>query len=181
MESNPVVKSSPPSIISADLKIVGDLNSNGEIQIDGAVNGDIRTKSLLVGENAKIKGEIVADSVFICGTVNGLIKSRSVNLAKTAYVVGDILHEDLAIETGAFLEGRCKRVVEKKEQPDARVNFVVKDDPARHLDKARETGTMESKVSASDEARETGTTGSKGSASGEAKDIDPKAVAASSG
>ena len=131
MESNPVVKSSPPSIISADLKIVGDLNSNGEIQIDGAVDGDIRTKSLLVGETAKIKGEIVAESVSIYGTVNGLIKSRSVKLAKTAYVVGDILHEDLAIETGAFLEGRCKRVVEKKEQPDARVNFVVKDDPAR--------------------------------------------------
>lgn len=165
VESNPVVKSSPPSIISADLKIVGDLNSNGEIQIDGAVDGDIRTKSLLVGETANIKGEIVADSVSIYGTVNGLIKSRSVNLTKTAYVVGDILHEDLAIETGAFLEGRCKRIVEKKEQPDARVNVVVKDDPARHLDKARETGTMESKVSASDEA----------------KDIDPKAVAASSG
>ena len=163
--NNPGLVTAPPSIIGADLKIVGDLNSNGEIQIDGAVDGDIRTKSLLVGENAKIKGEIVADSVFICGTVNGLIKSRSVNLTKTAYVVGDILHEDLAIETGAFLEGRCKRVVEKKEQPDARVNFVVKDDPARHLDKARETGTMESKVSASDEA----------------KDIDPKTVAASSG
>ena len=165
MESNPVVKSSPPSIISADLKIVGDLNSNGEIQIDGAVDGDIRTKSLLVGENAKIKGEIVADSVFVHGSISGQIKSRSVNLAKTAHVVGDILHEDLVVEAGAFLEGHCKHMVAKKEQPDARVNFVVKDDPARHPDEARETGTMESKVSASDEA----------------KDIDPKAVAAPSG
>ncbi|MEE9317712.1 MAG: polymer-forming cytoskeletal protein, partial [Rhodospirillales bacterium] len=160
MESKPVVKSSPPSIISADLKIVGDLNSNGEVQIDGAVDGDIRTKSLLVGETADIRGEIVADSVYVHGTINGLIKSRSVNLSKTAHVVGDILHEDLAIETGAFLEGHCKRMVEKKEQPDARINVVGKDDPARHLDKARETGTMESK----------------GSASGEAKDNDPKAV-----
>ncbi len=165
VESKPVVKSSPPSIISADLKIVGDLSSDGEIQIDGAVDGDIRTKSLLVGETAHIKGEIVADSVFVHGSINGLIKSRSVNLAKTAHVVGDILHEDLAIEAGAFLEGHCKRMVEKREQPDAKINVVGKDDPARHLDKARETGTMESK----------------GSASGEAKDNDPKAVAASSG
>lgn len=163
VESNPVVKSSPPSIISADLKIVGDLNSKGEIQIDGAVDGDIRTKSLLVGETADIRGEIVADSVFVHGTINGLIKSRSVNLSKTAHVVGDILHEDLAIETGAFLEGHCKRMVEKKEQPDARINVVGKDVPAPHLDKARETGTMESK----------------GSASGETKDNDPKAVVAS--
>ena len=165
VESKPVMKSSPPSIISADLKIIGDLSSDGEIQIDGAVDGDIRTKSLLVGETAHIKGEIVADSVFVHGSISGQIKSRSVNLAKTARVVGDILHEDLAIDAGAFLEGHCKRMVEKKEQPDAKINVVGKDDPAHHLDKAREKGTMESK----------------GSASGEAKDNDPKAVAASSG
>ena len=86
VESNPVVKSSPPSIISADLKIVGDLNSNGEIQIDGAVDGDIRTKSLLVGETANIKGEIVAETVFISGTVNGLIKSHSSTFSLSTYV-----------------------------------------------------------------------------------------------
>ncbi len=55
-ESKPVVRSSPPSIISADLKIVGDLSSDGEIQVDGTIEGDIRTKSLLVGETADIKG-----------------------------------------------------------------------------------------------------------------------------
>ena len=165
VESNPVVKSSPPSIISADLKIVGDLNSNGEIQIDGAVDGDIRTKSLLVGETARIKGEIVADTVFVHGSISGQIKSRSVNLAKTAHVVGDILYEDLVVDAGAFLEGHCKHVVEKKEQPDAEINVVGKDDPAPHPDKAREKGTMESK----------------GNASGEAKNNGPKAVAASSG
>lgn len=44
------------------------------------------------------------------------IKARSVQLAKTAHVVGDILHEDLAIETGAFLEGHCKRLVEEPKE-----------------------------------------------------------------
>ena len=163
--NNPGLVTAPPSIIGADLKIVGDLSSDGEIQIDGAVDGDIRTKSLLVGETARIKGEIVADTVFVHGSISGQIKSRSVNLAKTAHVVGDILHEDLVVDAGAFLEGHCKHVVEKKEQPDAEINVVGKDDPARHLGKAREKGTMESK----------------GSASGEAKDNDPKAVADSSG
>jgi cytoskeletal protein CcmA (bactofilin family) len=124
VESRPVVKSTPPSIISADLRIVGDLSSDGEIQVDGAVDGDIRTKSLLVGETAQIKGEIVADTVHVHGTVNGQIKSRSVNLAKTARVIGDVLHEDLAIETGAFLEGHCKRLPEKQEAAEGRVNVV---------------------------------------------------------
>ena len=127
VDSRPAAKPSPPSIISADLRIFGDINSDGEIQIDGAVDGDIRTKVLLVGEGAHIKGEIVADTVHVHGTVTGQIKSRSVNLAKTAHVVGDILHEDLTIETGAFLEGHCKRMTEKKEPDEGKINVLGKD------------------------------------------------------
>ena len=94
---------------------MGDLSSDGELQIDGTIDGDIRTKSLLVGETANIKGEIVADRIQVHGTINGQIKARSVTLARSARVIGDILHEDLAIENGAFLEGHCKRLVEKKD------------------------------------------------------------------
>jgi len=137
VESRPVVKSTPPSIISADLRIVGDLSSDGEIQVDGAIDGDIRTKSLLVGQTAQIKGEIVADSVHVHGTVNGQIKSRAVNLAKTAHVVGDVLHEDLAIETGAFLEGHCKRLPVKQDTADGRINVVGGESTSRIADRLR--------------------------------------------
>lgn len=114
-------KVAAPSIISEDLKIVGDLHSAGEIQVDGRVDGDVRTNALLIGESAVIKGEIVADSVIVHGTVNGQIKASSVKLAKTSRVTGDILHEDLAIEKGAFLEGHCKRMSaeQAKETPAA--------------------------------------------------------------
>lgn len=151
-ESKPVVRSSPPSIISADLKIVGDLSSDGEIQVDGTIDGDIRTKSLLVGETANIKGEIVADSVHVHGSVNGQIKSRAVNLAKTAHVVGDVLHEDLSIETGAFLEGHCKRMTSKTEANEGNINILGKGDdrkgaPSRAKEEAGQS-TAESKGSA---------------------------------
>jgi len=117
----PPAKPSPPSLISKDLRIVGDLRSDGEIQIDGSVDGDIRSNTLLIGESAHIKGEITADTVIIHGTINGQIKARTVKLAKTAHMVGDILHEDLAIETGAFLEGHCKRIQEKPAEKPAAV------------------------------------------------------------
>ncbi len=107
------VKPAPPSILSTDLHIVGNLKSAGEIQVDGKIDGDIRTINLLVGETADIKGEIVADKVIVHGAITGQIKARSVTLAKTAHVVGDILHEDLSINAGAFLEGLCKRITEK--------------------------------------------------------------------
>jgi len=110
-DTKPVPPPAPPSIISRDLSIVGDLLSDGEIQIDGKVNGDIRTRILIVGESAKVKGEIVAETCHVLGRVDGQIKAKVVKLADTAHVVGDILHEDLSIETGAFLEGHCKRMV----------------------------------------------------------------------
>jgi len=110
-DQKPVPVPAPPSIISRDLSIVGDLLSDGEIQIDGKVNGDIRTRILIVGESAKVKGEIVAETCHVLGRVDGQIKAKVVKLAATSHVVGDILHEDLSIETGAFLEGHCKRMV----------------------------------------------------------------------
>ncbi len=109
----------PPSLISADMRLIGDLVSQGEVQIDGTVEGDIRAKSLLVGESADIKGEILADQVRVHGRVDGQIKARSVHLAQTAHVAGDILHESLSIETGAFIEGNCKRMNERREPPAA--------------------------------------------------------------
>lgn len=100
----------PPSILSTDLKVIGDVDCAGEIQIDGTVEGDIRSDVLVVGETAQVNGEIYADTVRVHGYVTGQIKARSVSLAKTAHVLGGILHESLAIEQGAFLEGHCRRI-----------------------------------------------------------------------
>ena len=119
-------RSAPPSLISDDLTIAGNLDGEGEVQIDGTVNGDIRCNTLLVGETAKIKGKIIADSVRIHGTVNGQIEAHTVSLARTARVVGNILHENLSIEQGAFLEGHCKRMDTKKESADIPINLMVK-------------------------------------------------------
>lgn len=107
-------KASPPSLLSPDLVVVGDMTSDGEIQIDGTIAGDIRSHSLLIGENAKITGEIIAETVTVHGTVIGQIKAHKVSLARTARVTGDILHDELSIENGAFLEGHCKRLAPQK-------------------------------------------------------------------
>lgn len=123
---NPPDANVPPSIVSTDMRVIGDLHSEGEIHVDGIVEGDIRSKILLVSETASIRGEIVAESVRVHGTVNGQIKAVNVSLAKTARVNGDILHESLAIEKGAFLEGHCKRLTERKEVADNKVNLVPK-------------------------------------------------------
>ena len=60
-----VQKSSVPSIISADLRITGNLESDGDIQIDGTVDGDIRSGRITVSETAVVKGALEAETVRI--------------------------------------------------------------------------------------------------------------------
>jgi cytoskeletal protein CcmA (bactofilin family) len=97
-----------PSIISADMMISGTLNSTGDIQIDGRVEGDVRSVGLVIGEKAEIVGEIYAEDVTVRGKVMGRIRARKVMLAATSHVEGDILHEAFAVESGAFFEGNCR-------------------------------------------------------------------------
>jgi len=97
-----------PSIISSDLVVHGNLTATGDIQVDGTVEGDIRSQSLTIGEKASITGEIVAEDIVIRGRVTGTIRGRRVQLSSTCHVEGDILHEALAVETGAFFEGNCR-------------------------------------------------------------------------
>ncbi len=101
-----------PSIISSDLTIEGNLNSSGEIQVDGVVHGDIRCKALIVGVKGSVTGEVVAQTVRMHGAIKGMIRAKSVFLASTARMAGDVEHESLAIEPGAYIEGHCKRITE---------------------------------------------------------------------
>lgn len=99
-----------PSIIAENLRIVGNLTSEGDIQIEGVVDGDVSSKKLTVGASATVNGVILGDEVTIAGTVNGQITARAIRLTRTAKVIGDINHDSLSIEAGAFVQGLCKRI-----------------------------------------------------------------------
>jgi len=112
--------SATPSLISADLKVVGNLESDGDLQIDGNVQGDIKSRSVTVGESANVKGGIVADTARICGTVTGKVQASSVTVAKGAKVKGDIIQQTLSIEAGAEIEGQIRRLDSGKANGDAK-------------------------------------------------------------
>jgi cytoskeletal protein CcmA (bactofilin family) len=97
------------SVISAELKIVGNLNSGGDLRIDGTVEGDITSRTLTIGENARVEGSVAAETVRISGAVSGHIKATNVAIARTARVSGDITYRSLSVEEGGVLEGQCRR------------------------------------------------------------------------
>jgi cytoskeletal protein CcmA (bactofilin family) len=92
----PKVKPSP-SVLSADLTVVGNVRTTGDIQIEGTVEGDIRAHLLTVGESATIRGEIVADDIVVNGRVVGRVRGLKV------------IHKTIAIESGAHFEGSVQR------------------------------------------------------------------------
>jgi cytoskeletal protein CcmA (bactofilin family) len=98
-----------PSIIGEDLTVTGNVLSKGEVQVDGQIQGDVHCSSLIVGEKAEITGGIVASDVVVRGQVMGSIRGERVTLQSSSHVEGDIFHQSLAIEQGAFFEGKSRR------------------------------------------------------------------------
>ena len=99
-----------PSIISADMTIIGTLHCTGDLQIEGKIEGEIRSKSIVVGEAASVKGPVHADNARISGSIDGEIEANAVTLARTAKVKGDISQANLSIEAGAQFEGHCRQL-----------------------------------------------------------------------
>jgi cytoskeletal protein CcmA (bactofilin family) len=102
-------RKAPPkiaSLVSSDITIEGGVTGDGELQIDGVIRGDVRVGRLTVGETGHIEGSVYAEAVEVRGRIVGSITSKQVRLYGTSYVDGDITHEQLAMETGAFFQGR---------------------------------------------------------------------------
>jgi cytoskeletal protein CcmA (bactofilin family) len=99
----------PASVIGADLAITGNLESKGEVQIDGEIQGDVHAQRIVVGERARVTGGLTADEVVVRGGVQGSIRGNSVSLQSSSRIEGDVFHKSLAIEQGAYFEGKSRR------------------------------------------------------------------------
>ena len=108
--ATPRGKTQMPSIFSTDLKITGDLVGDGEMQIDGHVEGNVKSTAVVIGKGGSIKGKINAEQVIIAGAFDGQIRARDVHFKETAHVTGDItVSGNISIDKGAYFEGHCKR------------------------------------------------------------------------
>lgn len=99
-----------PSIISPGLHVTGNLVCDGDVQVEGSIEGDVRARTVTIGQAGTIVGHTTAEQVLVSGKVDGKISAATVILHKSAKVFGDIAHETLTIESGAHFEGHCTRL-----------------------------------------------------------------------
>jgi cytoskeletal protein CcmA (bactofilin family) len=108
-----------PSIICADIVLHGALESTGDIQLDGCVEGNVRSAVLVVGDQAVIQGEVIADDVTVRGFIRGSIRARKVLLCSGSRVEGGILYGIFSAEAGAQIEGHCRHADDPLSQENA--------------------------------------------------------------
>ena len=98
-----------PSHLGKDIKISGKIITEGELQIDGIIEGEIEALKLVIEQSAKIIGSVSSEDLVIKGRIIGPVYGKKVRFGATARVEGDTFHETIAIEDGAYYEGSIKR------------------------------------------------------------------------
>ncbi len=97
------------NIIGAGTIIEGEINTNGDIRVDGTLTGKLNVKGRLVlGVSGQIDGEVVCQNADISGTIRGKLNvSDLLALKSSSKLSGDIITNKLAIEPGAVFTGSC--------------------------------------------------------------------------
>ena len=97
------------NMIGSGTIITGDIQSKGDIRVDGTLKGSINTEGKVVlGANGTIEGDVICQDADISGTINAKITvSKLLSLKATARLNGDIVTSKLSIEPGATFTGSC--------------------------------------------------------------------------
>ena len=98
---------SAPTVFGKTMRIVGEVTSDEEIQLDGELEGKLNLKGkLTIGPTSKVSANIKAKEVVIYGTVKGNVEAEHrISLRNGASIVGDIKTAGIVIEDGAYFKG----------------------------------------------------------------------------
>ena len=97
------------TVVGSGSAISGNLRVNGFVRVDGDIDGNLETDgNVIIGENARIRGNVKAKSIIIGGIILGNIQAPdSVKLLSQSIVVGDIISHKVTIEDLALVHGHC--------------------------------------------------------------------------
>ncbi|MBL0183561.1 MAG: polymer-forming cytoskeletal protein [Chitinophagaceae bacterium] len=97
------------TLVGAGTTITGDIESTGDIRIDGVLKGNLKAKSkVIIGTDGMVEGDIEGQHADIMGRVTGKIKVQELlYLHGSSILNGDIYAGKLQIEPTAVFNGKC--------------------------------------------------------------------------
>lgn len=117
-DTNGISKQEAETIIGPSVKVTGNFHGQGNIIIEGIVEGSVKTNNfLLVRDKAKITASIEALDAKIGGEITGDIKIKGyTEITKSAKIFGDIETSMISIEKGAIFNGKCTMIKKGEEK-----------------------------------------------------------------
>lgn len=106
--------------------VFGDVKINGFIRVDGDINGRIESSSnVIIGDRAKIKGDIHAKSIVIGGIVLGNVTApNGIKLLSNSVVIGDLITKSIQIEENVIFNGHCISLSSEEDFNRASQQFI---------------------------------------------------------
>lgn len=129
-------------ILDVDASMQGSLifRDPVNLRINGRFEGTLNIKgSLVIGENARVKADIVGENITVSGKVTGnVIASNTLTLTRTAYLSGEIRTTRLSVEDGAILQGKCQmsqiNLKEKESRPAEENTSMTTEELSKYLE-----------------------------------------------
>ena len=109
-----------PNILARGTKINGDLETDGDIRIDGRVVGKVLAKGkVVVGTEGYVEGEIKCKNIDVSGELKSDVHADEMTVLKaTARLIGNVVTPKISIEPGALFVGQCKMALNEKSKVD---------------------------------------------------------------
>ena len=108
------------TIIGASIKVKGNFQGQGNIIIEGNLEGSLRTDAnIFIGDRAKVIANVESKDIIVNGEVRGNIKAKNyLAIGGTAKIIGDVQYSEISIEKGAVINGQLLMLAEENRRGD---------------------------------------------------------------
>lgn len=96
------------TIIGAAIKVKGNFHGQGNIVIEGVLEGSLKTNgNIFIGDKAKVVANVESKDLLVNGEIKGNVRVEGfLSLGSTARIIGDIQYGEISIERGAVINGQ---------------------------------------------------------------------------
>jgi len=95
------------SFIGCNSAFKGDVDSKGTLRVDGVVEGNISADWVIVGEKARITGNVTARGIVVGGKIDGNLKAKEiVEIKSKGQIKGEITSKKLVVAEGGIFDGK---------------------------------------------------------------------------
>ena len=98
------------TIIGRNTQIKGEIFGNGNIRLDGHINGGIAVEGeVVIGESGSVVGDVKAGGLIVAGQITGNVETGGVlSIRSTGQIIGDVKVKSLNIADGGIFRGRSE-------------------------------------------------------------------------